>query len=81
NFQGAEVSFTNDTSSRIDSYGERQASITAGFGDLAENRFNIYGAVNMYRRDAIPLSDFYDNAARPVLRQQSELPQQPAPGR
>jgi outer membrane receptor protein involved in Fe transport len=60
NFQGAEVSFTNDTSSRIDSYGERQASITAGFGDLAENRFNIYGAVNMYRRDAIPLSDFYD---------------------
>ena len=60
NFQGAEISFTNDTSSRIDSYGERQASITAGFGDLAENRFNIYGAVNMYRRDAIPLSDFYD---------------------
>ncbi|KGM25538.1 TonB-dependent receptor domain-containing protein [Stenotrophomonas maltophilia] len=60
NFQGAEVSFTNDTSSRIDSYGERQASITAGFGDLTENRFNIYGAVNMYRRDAIPLSDFYD---------------------
>jgi outer membrane receptor for ferrienterochelin and colicin len=54
NFQGAEISFTNDTSSRIDSYGERQASITAGFGDLAENRFNIYGAVNMYRRDAIP---------------------------
>src|SRR5690606_16989907 len=49
NFQGAEISFTNDTSSRIDSYGERQASITAGFGDLTENRFNIYGAVNMYR--------------------------------
>ncbi len=60
NFQGAEITFSNDTSSRIDSYGERQASITAGFGDLTENRFNVYGAVNMYRRDAIPLADFYD---------------------
>ncbi|WP_295845132.1 TonB-dependent receptor [uncultured Xanthomonas sp.] len=60
NFQGAEINFSNDTSTRIESYGEHQASITAGFGDLTENRFNVYGAVNVYRRDAIPLRDFYD---------------------
>ncbi len=59
-YQGAEVSVSTDMSSRIDSYGEHQASITGGFGDLDENRFNIYGSVNLYRRDAIPLSDLYD---------------------
>jgi outer membrane receptor protein involved in Fe transport len=40
NYQGAEVSITTDKSSRIDSYGEHQASITAGFGDLDEDRNN-----------------------------------------
>ncbi|QWF18482.1 TonB-dependent receptor domain-containing protein [Lysobacter capsici] len=60
NYQGAEVNVTTDMSSRIDSYGEHQASITAGFGDLDEDRYNVYASVNLYRRDAIPLSDFYD---------------------
>ncbi|MGA6149965.1 TonB-dependent receptor domain-containing protein [Stenotrophomonas sp. NPDC077461] len=60
NYQGAEVSLTTDTSSRIDSYGEHQGSITAGFGDLDEDRYNVYASVNLYRRDAIPLSDFYN---------------------
>lgn len=59
-YQGVEVSATTDMSSRIDSYGEHQASITAGFGDLAEDRYNVYASVNLYRRDAIPLSDWYD---------------------
>ena len=59
-YQGLEVSATTDMSSRIDSYGEHQASITGGFGDLDEDRFNVYGSVNLYRRDAIPMSDLYD---------------------
>jgi iron complex outermembrane receptor protein len=59
-FQGAELSITTDKSSRIDSYGEHQASITAGFGDLDTDRYNIYAAVNLYRRDPIPLSEVYD---------------------
>ncbi len=59
-YRGAEVSITTDTSSRIDSYGEHQASITAGFGDLDQDRYNVYASVNLYRRDAIPLSDYYD---------------------
>lgn len=59
-YQGAEVRVATDKSSRIDSYGEHQASITAGFGDLDKDRYNVYASVNLYRRDAIPLSDFYD---------------------
>ncbi|UNK47924.1 TonB-dependent receptor [Lysobacter sp. S4-A87] len=59
-YKGLEVTATTDMSSRIDSYGEHQASITGGFGDLDEDRYNVYGTVNMYRRDAIPLSDLYD---------------------
>ena len=59
-YQGAEVNLTTDQSSRIDSYGEHQASLTGGFGDLDEDRYNVYASLNLYRRDAIPLSDFYD---------------------
>jgi outer membrane receptor protein involved in Fe transport len=59
-YQGAELSLTTDASSRIDSYGEHQASVTAGIGDLSEDRYNIYASLNLYRRDAIPLGDTYD---------------------
>ena len=59
-YQGLEVTATTDWSSRIDSYGEHQASITGGFGDLDADRYNVYASLNLYRRDAIPLSDWYD---------------------
>ncbi|GAB3346865.1 TonB-dependent receptor [Lysobacter tyrosinilyticus] len=59
-FKGAELNLTTDKSSRIDSYGEHQASITGGFGDLDEDRYNVYGTLNLYRRDPIPLRDVYD---------------------
>lgn len=59
-FEGAEVNVTADRSSRIDSYGEQQASLSFGFGNLDEDRYNVYGAFNLYRRDAIPLADVYD---------------------
>jgi iron complex outermembrane receptor protein len=60
NFQGAEINLSSDRSSRIDSYGEHQGSITLGFGDLDKDRYNVYTALNLYRRDAIPLRDFYN---------------------
>ncbi len=59
-YRGLEVNVTTDKSSRIDSYGEHQASITGGFGDLDKDRYNVYASLNLYRRDAIPLSDWYD---------------------
>ncbi len=59
-YKGLEVNLTTDKSSRFDSYGEHQASITGGFGDLDEDRYNVYASVNLYRRDPIPLSEMYD---------------------
>lgn len=59
-YKGLELNLTTDKSSRFDSYGEHQASITGGFGDLDEDRYNVYASVNMYRRDPIPLSEMYD---------------------
>jgi len=59
-YQGAEVSLTTDHAPRFDSYGEHQASITGGFGDLDEDRYNVYASVNMYKREGIPLSEWYD---------------------
>lgn len=59
-YKGLEVNLVTDKSSRFDSYGEHQASITGGFGDLDEDRYNVYASVNLYRRDPIPLSEMYD---------------------
>ncbi|QNM95710.1 TonB-dependent receptor domain-containing protein [Chitinimonas koreensis] len=59
-FQGAELSLTSDWSSRIDAYGEHEASITGGFGNLGEDNYNVYGSLNFYRRDPITLGDLYD---------------------
>ncbi|MTI75622.1 MAG: TonB-dependent receptor [Stenotrophomonas sp.] len=59
-YQGLEVSGTWDTAPRFDSYGEKQASITGGFGDLSRDRYNVYASVNLYERDGIPDSEWYD---------------------
>jgi outer membrane receptor protein involved in Fe transport len=59
-YQGLEVSGTYDIAPRFDSYGEKQASITGGFGNLDEDRYNVYASVNFYKRDGIPDSEWYD---------------------
>lgn len=59
-YRGAEASVTTDHAPRFDSYGEHQASLTGGLGDLDEDRYNVYATVNLYRRDAIPLAEWYD---------------------
>ena len=59
-YQGLEVSGTWDTAPRFDSYGEKQASITGGFGDLSSDRYNVYASVNLYERNGIPDSEWYD---------------------
>ena len=59
-YTGLEASVTTDASSHIDSYGEHQANVSGGFGDLDEDRYNVYATVNVYKRDAIPLSDWYN---------------------
>lgn len=59
-YEGLEYNVSTNQSSRIGSYGEHQASVTGGFGDLDRDRYNVYGSLNLYKRDAIPLSDIYD---------------------
>ena len=59
-YQGLELSGSYDMAPRFDAYGERQASITGGFGDLDEDRYNVYASVNLYQRDGIPDSQWYD---------------------
>lgn len=60
NYQGLEVRGSNDSSSRVSSYGERQGSILFGKGDLGNDGYNVYGSLNLYQRDRIALADTYD---------------------
>lgn len=59
-YRGLELSATADFSDRVSSFGERQATAIYGFGDLDRDRFNVYGSVNFFKRDAVALSDTYD---------------------
>ena len=59
NYQGLEARVNNDSSSNVKSYGEHQASILYGKGDLASDGYNIYGSLNLYKRDRIALEDTY----------------------
>jgi len=60
NYQGLQLSASTDHSERIKSYGEHQASAVYGFGDLNAQGYNLYGSVNLYKRDRIALADTYD---------------------
>lgn len=60
NYQGLELRASTSKSSEVGSYGEHQASAVYGFGDLDRDRFNIYGSVNVYKREAVALSETYD---------------------
>lgn len=74
-YQGLEVSGTYDIARRFDSYGEKQASITGGFGDLGKDRYNVYASVNLYKRDGIPDSEWYDkNPAQFYVNNPSYIP-------
>ena len=55
-FTGVEVSAGYGTSSERDA-DETRASITAGFGDLSRNRFNVMATLDYYKRDPLFGSD------------------------
>jgi len=59
NYQGLEARATADTSTNVKSYGERQANVIYGLGDLNSDGYNVYGSVNVYQRDRIALADTY----------------------
>jgi outer membrane receptor protein involved in Fe transport len=59
NYQGLEARANADFSPDVKSYGERQASLIYGKGDLNTDGYNLYGSVNVYQRDRISLADTY----------------------
>ncbi|GGC00494.1 TonB-dependent receptor plug domain-containing protein [Pseudoduganella buxea] len=60
NYQGLEARASADKSAEVSAYGERQASLIYGTGDLDKDGWNVYGSVNVYQRDRIALADTYD---------------------
>jgi outer membrane receptor protein involved in Fe transport len=60
NYQGLEARATIDHSQEISSYGERQASLVYGKGDVGSDGYNIMASLNVYQRDRIALEDTYD---------------------
>jgi outer membrane receptor protein involved in Fe transport len=59
NYQGLEARVNSDSASNVKSYGERQGSLLFGKGDLGEDGWNVYGSLNVYKRDRIALEDTY----------------------
>jgi len=59
-YQGFEVNVDASKSPHISAYGEGEASAVFGIGDLTRDRYNVYGSVNYYHRDAIYPADQYD---------------------
>ena len=60
NYQGLEARGTNDSSSKVSAYGERQGSLVYGKGDFENDGYNVFGSLNLYQRDRIALADTYD---------------------
>ncbi|MBL8361716.1 MAG: TonB-dependent receptor [Rubrivivax sp.] len=56
NYQGVSLKGTAGTSSRSDG-DEKQVSLTAGWGDLATQRFNVLAALDVFKRDPILRKD------------------------
>jgi len=59
-YQGLEMSVSTEKAPHVGAYGEHSASAVFGFGDLARDKFNIYGSVNLFKRDPVYPSDDYD---------------------
>lgn len=75
NYQGLEVRANNDFSPSVKSYGERQASLLYGQGDLGGDGYNVNGSLNVYQRDRIALADTYlDRPAQFYVNNPSFIP-------
>ncbi|MGK5079878.1 TonB-dependent receptor plug domain-containing protein [Janthinobacterium sp. HLX7-2] len=58
-YQGLEARANSEFSPSVKAFGERQASLLYGVGDLENDGYNVYGSVNVYQRDRIALADTY----------------------
>jgi len=59
-YEGLEMTLSTEASENVSAYGEHQVSAVFGFGDLDADRYNVYGSLNYYKRDAVYPQDDYD---------------------
>ncbi|MDT8999084.1 TonB-dependent receptor [Paucibacter sp. APW11] len=59
-YQGFEISAGTEFARRVPAFGEHQASATYGFGNIDRDGYNVFGSINLFRRDAVYPSDDYD---------------------
>ncbi|MFZ6655745.1 TonB-dependent receptor plug domain-containing protein [Undibacterium sp. TJN19] len=57
NYRGLDVRMNGQKSMKTHSNGEYGAAVTYGFGDLATDKFNVFGSLSYYQRDAVYLPD------------------------
>ena len=55
-YQGVEATLYYGNSSRNDGT-EKRANLTGGFGELARDRFNVFGSIDVFKRDPIYRKD------------------------
>jgi outer membrane receptor protein involved in Fe transport len=60
NYQGLEAKASTSHSQEVSSYGEHQASLVYGKGDIGNDGYNVMASLNVYQRDRIALADTYD---------------------
>jgi len=60
NYQGLEAKVSTDHSQKVSAYGEHQASLVYGQGDMGHDGYNVMASLNVYHRDRIALADTYD---------------------
>ncbi|TXH34902.1 MAG: TonB-dependent receptor [Burkholderiaceae bacterium] len=58
-YKGGHVKASMSDSLRTFKFGEHNASLTYGFGDLATQRFNVLANISMYHRDPLFYSDIW----------------------
>jgi iron complex outermembrane receptor protein len=60
-FRGVEATAGYGRSHGVPSY---EATLTGGFGDLGSNKFNVFGVLDLYKRDLTKMSDIRDRDYR-----------------
>lgn len=58
-YQGLQLEAKTAQSQMVKSFGEHQVNANFGFGDMVVDGFNVFGSINLFRRDRIPFSGTY----------------------
>ena len=71
-YQGLQMALSHEQSERNSQFKQSTASITAGFGDLAKDRYNLLANLEVFKRDSVMWRDVLDDM-NPVTK--ARIPQ------